>query len=347
MADPDPNLSDKAPAPPLQLKSQKFRDARQGDWRTLNGQLDKLEKRGLNSFSVDELLNLPVLYRSAMSSLSMAQSISLDRNLITYLQSLCARAYVHIYGPQTRLKEVLESFFLRAWPRAVRALGPEILLSFICTLAGAVIGWLLCAHDSSWYAMFLGDDDRNIASTVKELHDTLGGNTHNDALSPFAVMLMTHNTQVAIMAFAFGVMFGLPTLGLLIQNGITLGAMLWLFWSKGLGLEFSAWLTIHGTTEIFAIILAGAAGFHIARRLMFPGDATRRQSMVAAGQLTGTVMIGVAAMLTIAGCLEGIGRQTITLTWVRIAIGVFMLTLWCLYYLFVGRGKMRATHGQA
>ena len=345
MAEPDNTVSH---APQLQLKSQKFRDARQADWRTLNGQLDKLEKRGINSFSVEELLNLPVLYRSAMSSLSMAQSISLDRNLITYLQSLCARAYVHIYGPQTRLQEVLGGFFLKAWPRSVRALWPEILLAFVATVAGVLIGWLLCAHDSSWYNVFLPPElaqGRDLTATAKQLHDTLGGNPEKAALSPFAVMLMTHNTQVAIMAFALGVIFGLPTLSLLIQNGIMMGAFLWLFASKGLGLEMAAWLTIHGTTEIFAIILAGAGGFHLARKIMFPGDATRRQSLMEAGQLTGTVMIGVAAMLTVAGCLEGIGRQTITATWARIAIGVFMLALWCGYYLFVGRDKAGQTGG--
>ncbi|MBW8880087.1 MAG: stage II sporulation protein M [Asticcacaulis sp.] len=331
--------------PALQLKSQKFREARQGDWRTLNSQLDKLDRQGLNSFSVDELLNLPVLYRSAVSSLSMAQSISLDRNLITYLQALCARAYVHIYGPQTRLKEVFGSFFLKAWPRSVRALWPEIALSLIATIAGAIIGWLLCAHDASWYDMFLPGDERNVGASVEDLRKSLGGNPENYALSPFAVMLMTHNTQVAIMAFALGAIFGLPTLALLIENGIVLGAMLWLFFSRGLGIEFAAWLSIHGTTEILAIILAGAAGFHIARKIMFPGDATRKVALAEAGRLTGTVMIGVAIMLTVAGCLEGIGRQTITNTAIRIGIGVTMLTVWCLFYSLVGRGKDKGSHG--
>ena len=224
---PDPDTSrGNGPKPALQLKSQKFREMRQGDWRTLNAQLEKVEKKGLGSFSVEELLNLPVLYRSAMSSLSMAQSISLDRNLITYLQALCARAYVNIYGPQTRLKEVLSSFFLKAWPRSVRALGWEILLAFICLAGGGILGWMLCAHDTNWYAVFMPGEDRNTGSTIKQLQETLGGNPEKAALSPFAVMLMTHNTQVAISAFAFGVIFGLPTLALLVYTGIQLGAML-------------------------------------------------------------------------------------------------------------------------
>ncbi len=333
----------------LRLKSQKFREARQGDWKALNTALDKAEKKGLSGFGIDELLNLPVLYRSAMSSLSMAQSISLDRNLITYLQAQCVRAYVYIYGPQTRFKDVLADFFVKGWPGSVRKLWQEIALAFAITFAGALIGWLMCAHDPSWYTVFVPPDQaqgRDTDATIKDLRETLGGNVEKQPLTPFAVFLMTHNTQVAILAFATGAFFGLPTLGLLLSTGITMGAMLWLFSSKGLGLEFAAWLSIHGTTEISAIIIAGGCGFHIARKLMFPEDQTRMHSLAQAGRLTGTVMIGVAAMLTIAGCLEGIGRQTLTNPLIRIAIGVAMLTLWCVYFTLTGRGKREVKNGQ-
>lgn len=341
----EPEIEPKKPV--LQLKSQKFRDARQGDWRALNAALDKVDSRGLKQFSIDEILNLPVLYRSAMSSLSMAQSISLDRNMITYLQALCARAYVYIYGPHTRFKDVVSSFFLKAWPQAIRRLAAELWLAFFVTVLGVVIGWLLCAHDSSWYNVFIPPGQaqgRDLAASVKDLRDTLGAADKDQALSPFAVFLMTHNTQVSIMAFAVGIVFGLPTLLVLTQNGITMGAMLWLFASKGLGVDFAAWLTIHGTTEMSAIIIAGACGFHIGRRLMFPGDRSRMRALSDAGKLSGTAMIGVALMLTVAGCLEGIGRQTITDTLWRIAIGVAMLALWWVYFTLVGR-KAEVAHG--
>ncbi|MDV6330987.1 stage II sporulation protein M [Asticcacaulis sp. 201] len=333
-----PGPSD-APRPALRLKSQKFREARQGDWRALSGQLDKAERRGLGSFSVDELLNLPVLYRSTMSSLSMAQSISLDRNMITYLQALCVRAYVYIYGPQTRLKDVLSGFFIHAWPNAVRKLAREMLLTFLILIVGGVAGWLLCAFDSNWYNVLLPSDQaqgRDLGASVESLRKSMGG-AEDHALSPFAVFLMTHNVRVAIMTFAMGAIFGLPTFAITLYTGITAGAMIWLFASKGLGYEFVAWLTIHGTTEFFALIIAAACGFHIARRLMFPGDATRRTALAEAGLLSGTAMIGVAIMLTVAGCLEGIGRQTITDSLWRILIGLVMLTIWSCYFLGVGR----------
>ncbi len=336
------------PKPVLRLKSQKFREARQGEWRQLSRQLDKAEKQGLGSFSLNELLDLPVLYRSAMSSLSMARSISLDRNLITYLQTLCTRAYVNIYGPQTRLKDVLTGFFLKAWPQSVRKLWPEALLAFALVFGGAVAGWMMCAHDNVWFDTFLPPQmgqGRDLTATAAELKETMGHGRADEALSPFAVMLMTHNTKVAIATFALGALFGLPTFLLALYTGLQMGALVWLFARKGLGIDMAGWLSIHGTTEIFALIIASACGFHIARRLCFPGDATRQLALKEAGHLTGTAMIGVAIMLTIAGCLEGIGRQTITVTWERFLIGGAMLAAWLTYYGFTGR-KVAAPKGE-
>ena len=340
------DLPRSAPPPPLRLKSQKFREARQGDWRALNAALDRADRKGLSGFSVEDILNLPVLYRSAMSSLSMAQSISLDRNMVTYLQALCARAYVTIYGPQTRIKDVLSGFFANDWPKGVRKLWQEIALSLAILIVGLIAGWMICAHDSSWYTNFVGgmSEGRTPTATAETLRKTLGHSGKDAMLSPFAVFLMTHNTGVAISAFAFGIVFGIPTFGLMLYTGLQMGAMLWLFASKGLGVEFAAWLSIHGTTEITAFTIAGACGFHIARRLMFPGDLSRRAALAEAGKLTGTVMIGVALMLTVAGCLEGIGRQTITEPAFRFAIGGAMLTLWLSFFTLVGRKAARA-HG--
>lgn len=337
--------------PVLQLKSQKFREAREGDWKILSRQLDRVDRSGLKALSVDDLLNLPLLYRQAVSSLSMAQSISLDRNLIGYLQGLCARAYIFIYGPQTRLTTVLKDFFIDGWPVAVRRLWKELTFAFVTLIVGILAGWLVCAHDSSWYDVLVGggqSQGRDLSASAADLKKTLGaGDAETQKfLAPFAVFLMTHNTRVAIGCFAFGAIFGLPTFALTFYTGVTMGAMVWLFAQKGLGFEFSAWLSIHGTTEIFALLVAAACGFHIGRRIIFPGEATRKAALAEAGRLTGTAMIGVAIMLTIAGCWEGIGRQTILNPWARIGIGLVMLSLWCSYYLFVGRKPKGEGHGQ-
>ena len=124
---------------------------------------------------------------------------------------------------------------------------------------------------------------------------------------------------------------------LLVQNPAGLGAMLWLFNGQGLLLEFSAWLSVHGTTELLAILLAGASGLHVGRSMAFPGQLGVLEAAGVAGRRSAQVMSGVVLMLVVAAMLEGFARQLVPDPAGRLTIGLFMLALWLAYILAVGR----------
>ena len=115
-------------------------------------------------------------------------------------------------------------------------------------------------------------------------------------------------------------------------NGAMLGAFLSLFFSRGLGLEAGGWLLIHGVTELFAVTLAGAAGFSIGWATIFPGGRARIDAISAAGRRAATVMVGVVVMLFVAGLLEGFARQLVQNTGVRYAIAAASAGIWGLYF---------------
>ena len=106
--------------PELDLKSAQFRREREASWRELEELLERLEKGGLESLTSAELNRLPILYRSAVSSLSVASAISLDKNLLDYLTALVGRAYIAVYGAKRRVGEAVAEFFLVRFPWAVR-----------------------------------------------------------------------------------------------------------------------------------------------------------------------------------------------------------------------------------
>ncbi|HWB70539.1 MAG TPA: hypothetical protein VG518_11235, partial [Solirubrobacterales bacterium] len=135
----------------LQLKSQRFRAEREADWRRLEALLTKVETRSASTLTDEELLAIPVLYRSALSSLSVARATSLDHSLIDYLESLATRAYFFVYGARASLGQRLGQFFVRSWPAAVRGLWRETLVSLAITVASAIVGYLLVTNDPSWY----------------------------------------------------------------------------------------------------------------------------------------------------------------------------------------------------
>lgn len=320
----------------LQLKSARFRSEREADWRRLETLLAKAETGGAARLKRDELLEIPLLYRQALSSLSVARSISLDQSLVGYLESLCTRAYFIVYGARTRLPERLAAFFLRDWPAAVQSLWRETLVSFLLSAVAAAVAYVLVRRDADWFYSFINPgmaSGRDPTATTASLRETLyhqGGTA--EGLSAFATFLFTHNAQIALFAFALGFLLCLPTAALMVLNAGAFGAFLALFASRGLGPEAGGWLLIHGTTELFAIILAGGAGFSIGWAVAFPGERSRVDAAAEAGRRAATAMAGVVVMLLVAGLLEGFGRQLIEITAVRYGVAATMLAGWLAYF---------------
>jgi uncharacterized membrane protein SpoIIM required for sporulation len=89
---------------------------------------------------------------------------------------------------------------------------------------------------------------------------------------------------------------------------------------------------IHGSTELFAVVIAGAAGFHIGRAILFPGALSRAAALQTTGRRAAGAMIGVGIMLFVAALLEGFARQLITDDGARFAFAAIMLSAWLAYF---------------
>jgi uncharacterized membrane protein SpoIIM required for sporulation len=326
----------------LELKSRRFRSERETDWKKLEALLDRYEKGRARSLSDDEIIAIPVLYRSALSSLSVARAISLDKSLVDYLESLCTRAYFCVYGTRTTAAERISQFFSVDWPETVRDLWRETVVAALLSAAGAVTAFLLTLKSPDWFNAFVSPTmalGRGPEASTKELAASLGGAPDGTSgLSVFSTFLFTHNAQIAIFAFALGFAACLPTAFLLVANGFMLGAFFAVFAMHGLGLAFGGWALVHGVTELFAITLAGAGGFRIGWSLAFPGKRERVEALRIAGREAATIMVGVLIMLAVAGLIEGFLRQLVTSTLWRYVIAVSTGLLWGLYFYLPRKG---------
>lgn len=322
------------------LRSDKFRLEREVDWQRLDQIVTALEKGRPGRISDEDLLDLPVLYRKTASSLAVARETSLDAAALGYLEALVRRAWFQIYGPRIGLFGWLRRFFGGGWSTSVREIWLDICISFAVMVAGTAVGWLLVARDQEWfYALVPGEmaSGRIPGADRAVLEESLGQTENAEGLTVFAAYLFSNNAGVTIMAFALGFAFGIPTLLLLVYNTALLGAMLWVFANAGLGLDFVGWLSVHGTTELGAIMLGGAAGLHVGRTMAFPGDRSILAAMQDAGVRAAQVMAGCTIMLIVAGLLEGYARQLVGDTASRLAIGGGMLLFWIVYFAFVRR----------
>jgi uncharacterized membrane protein SpoIIM required for sporulation len=327
----------------LELRSTRFRAEREDAWLKLERLLGRAERGGARELTDDELVEIPALYRAALSSLNTARAVSLDQGLIDYLEALCARGYVFVYGARASLGERLRGFFSHDWPAAVRGVWPETLAAALSLFLGAALAYALVGSDPEWFYQLIPAEmagGRTPAASTAELRATLYGEEDEagrTGLGVFAAFLFTHNAQIAIGAFALGFAFGAPSILLLVFNGAVLGAFLHLFVSRGLGAELGGWLLIHGVTELWAVALAGAAGMSIGRALAYPGRRSRLQAAADAGRRAGVIIAGVVVMLALAGLLEGVGRQVVTDDALRYLIAGATALFWGAYFFRPGR----------
>lgn len=317
------------------LRSRRFRVEREADWRKLEELLDRVSKGSAKSLSDEEMVTLPRAYRSTLSALSVARATSLDQDAVNYLESLCTRAYFFLYGSRSTLSERVFQFFRRDWPAAARELWRETAVAALITVVSALAAYALTIGDPDWYYSFIPQElagGRTPAASTEALRNTLYHEEEAAGLSLFATFLFTHNARIALLAFALGFAFCLPTVFLLAYNGCTLGAFFALFASRGLAVEAGGWLLIHGVTEIFAIIIAGAAGIRIGWAIANPGGRTRLAAAAEASRTAALALAGVVVMLFIAGLLEGFARQLVTADLLRYVIAAATAVFWASYF---------------
>jgi uncharacterized membrane protein SpoIIM required for sporulation len=331
------------PRPRVALRSSQFRRRREDDWRMLEILIGKAEKRGIASLDAEELQRLPLLYRSVISSLSVARSIALDRNMLAYLENLALRGFLVVYGPRATLWDGIVKFLTHDFPAAVRRAWPHFLIVVLAMIAGAVAGFILTVGDESWFNSFVpagldggrGPDSTREELLNKEIHGAWEGAAHAFAL--FANTLFQHNTMVGILSFSLGLAAGIPTILLMVYNGLVIGAFVALHYNRSLTVDFIGWLSIHGVTEFAAIFLCGAGGLLIAEKIIFPDRYSRVQSLAIHGPVAARIALGAVLLFFVAAILEGGFRQLVQSTEWRYAIGWSMGLLWLSYFVLAGR----------
>jgi uncharacterized membrane protein SpoIIM required for sporulation len=326
----------------LQIKSTRFRAQREADWNALEVLVRKAEAGGPAGLSLEEAQSLSRLYRKAAASLATAREVSLDQSLLLYLESLVERAFLAVYAPQETLSGVVSRFFTRSAPRAMRNSGLALLLSTLAMTLGGLIAWMLYFQDTSWFHTFVPAGlaaGRGPGASTESLREVLfdGGEGLVAMLAAFAAYLISNNTRVAMFCFALGVFACLPGFLLLLFNGLIIGAFAALYADRGLGYELFGWLSVHGVTELAAIIIAGAGGFRMGFAVLFPGAMTRRDAVRVAGRDATKLALIAIVMLLVAGLLEGFGRQLITSTEIRLAVGWGFGLIWLSWFMLAGR----------
>ncbi|TVZ09388.1 putative membrane protein SpoIIM required for sporulation [Cellulophaga sp. RHA_52] len=272
------------------------------------------------------------LYIEITDHLSYAKTFYPGSNTAFFLNSLASEAHQKIYKTKKEPKNRIISFWKTEFPTLFYHNRRELLIAFLVFTFFCAVGVFSAANDGDFVRSFLGDGYVNMTLENIANDDPMAVYKQQTEFKMF-LGITINNIKVAIMAFIYGILLGIGSLFIMMQNGIMLGSFQYMFYEKGLLWESARTIWIHGTIEISVIIIAGCAGLVLAKGILFPGTYTRLESFKR-GTVNGLkIMLSTVPFFIIAGFLEGfVTRHTEMPDWLAILIITSSLALILYYY---------------
>ncbi len=241
-----------------------------------------------------------MLYRQVASDLSTLRHDRTSAALAAQVNQLLARAHHIIYSSRKSSWRNFFSFLLNGYPRVFRQQITYVFAALVITLVATLAAAGFTLADPRFAAPILGPRVMNsIAHHEMWTHSIV-------SVAPQATSgIMTNNLSVSFTAFAGGILFGLGAFYILFVNGIMLGAVTVACQQAGMAIPLWSFIAPHGSLELPAIVIAGAAGLRLGQGMLFPGIYSWKDSVAKAGHEAVRLVCGTIPMLFIAGCLEG------------------------------------------
>lgn len=273
-------------------------------------------------------------FTELVNDLGYSKTFYPKSQVTTYLNGLASSKYLAIYQNKKEETSRLRSFWIKDLPLVIRKHHKSLAYSFLIFFLFALIGAFSTAQDQEFVRGILGDGYVDMTEENIANGDPFGVYKQMGELQMFLTIAL-NNIQVAFKMFVSGFFAGVGTIYLLFTNGVMVGSFQYFFFTKGLGWDSVLVIWIHGTLEISAIVIAGAAGLVIGRSMLFPKTFTRLQSVRKGAKDGVKIMIGLIPVFVAAAFLEGfITRHTSMPVWLSILIlaGSFFFIIW--YFIF-------------
>ncbi|WP_078553554.1 stage II sporulation protein M [Bacillus alkalicellulosilyticus] len=269
------------------------------DWKELE-QLVSLLHKNKRNFAAKDIQQFHRLYQKSAQHLSYCQTYFPKEDVTFYLNGLVSKAHNLLYKDQVSSFKQIRYFFTTKFIGLLAEQWKFVFIAMILFTLGAVGSFFSVLQDPLHLYSILPAE---IAYAVDPEQLGVGHDSIDSSL--MSASIMTNNIQVAFLAFAGGITFGLLTAYVLVYNGIIVGALAALFWHYDMTYEFWAYIVPHGMIELVAIFIAGGAGLLMGYKLFVPGPYSRIYQLKEQAKRSVQLLLGTIPLFVIAGVIEG------------------------------------------
>ena len=273
-------------------------------------------------------------YIYLINDLSYAQTYYPKSKVIGYLNQLAAKAFQKIYKTKREDTNRLTSFWKTEVPLIVYQYRKFIYIAFIIFTIFTSIGVISAANDGEFVRSILGDDYVNMTLENIENGDPVAVYKSGSNWGSF-IGITINNLRVGIISFIFGVFGGIGTVYILFKNCIMLGSFQYFFYEKEVFWESVRGIWIHGSMEIFAIIIEAAAGLILGASILFPGTHSRLESFKQGAKTGVKILISTFPFTFSAGFLEGFITRYSNMMPNYMSVAIILITLGIISYYYL------------
>lgn len=276
-------------------------------WDEFQRLAERAAAGGLDGFAAHELPDFAARYREVAADLARARTYRCDAPTLSRLERLAAAGHNALYRDERSTWPRIWEVLARECPGAIVAARRYVLAAFLCFAAPAAAGYLLLRQDPALAAEVLPEVmlQRAEAGAARQAEGKRYVDVAAEDRPLMASGIISNNVRVAISCFAGGIFLGVGSLIMLGFNGLSIGASAGHFANVGLLGYLLEFILGHGLLELFAIWVAGAAGFLLGRSVVAPGDLLRSDALVVSGRRAVRMVGGAAILLVVAGLIEG------------------------------------------
>ena len=318
------------------LKVSRRLEARQANWRDLEGLCSRFERQGRRKMDADTVVRFASLYRSACADLALADSYHLPFTTVRYLHRLVGRAHNQLY--QSRV------FDFAAWGRVLLVEVPATIFHDRCVQLAFCLFWFffilsasLARNENLWPKYAENVLTVEATEALEEMYKQPIGQRDPSVNPVMASFYIRHNTGIGLQCFAYGLLV-VPGLLVTVFNALALGASFGYMARPDVaaGANFFNFVTAHGPFELTAIVLSAGAGLRLGvswiRTMGLQRAASMRQTAVETMPLMGAAMV----LFFLAALIEGFLSPSSAPYWTKATIALLSSGLLMVYFIVLG-----------
>ncbi len=287
------------------MKQALFEKKFTAQWQLFETQLRALEHESLPS---DKAVNHRLFaenYRQLCHQLSLARVRNYSPRLVEHLNELALRGHQQLYQRKVSLLTQFQRFVVLDFPRVIRQEWKLCLVaSGLLYLPAFILTFLVWRYPELVYTVVNSGMLENFESMYDPMAEHVG--RARDAGTDFQMFghYIQNNIGIGFRTFAGGILLGIGSIFFLVFNGSFFGALAGHIINIEYQSTFFTFVIGHGSFELTAIALAGAAGLKLGFAILSPGQLSRVDALKAAAKVAMKIMYGVILMLVIAAFIE-------------------------------------------